>query len=306
MNIRRVTRSKLKPIILTDRDRDILGQVAKYRVLSTDQLQALCFPSVHRARKRLRALWLHGYLKRHERPVRMGLGSSQALYSSTPKGQALVPQDSGQEPFLASKLPLSEHSQAITQFRVIFETALKRFPGLKVALWRQDRGLGMTAEIDTNKGGKKVVVLPDALFAFRVDGRDYCYCLEIDRGSTDLGRIQTKLLAYLQIWQDRIVTAKFGFRSFRLLFVTTSAARARRILDRLSAPIFRNRRLDVLLVATFDDYSLQQPAKLIDSIWQTLDANLLTVSVCPFPVSLTSKLPTAPGKPPVRGPDAGC
>jgi hypothetical protein len=76
--------------VLTARDTDVLRHVANFGVLSTDQACHLCFPSVSRARKRLKQLWQHRLLRRSTRPVHVGDGTSPYLYSLAPKGKERV------------------------------------------------------------------------------------------------------------------------------------------------------------------------------------------------------------------------
>jgi len=78
--------ANLKPIVINERDKVLLVRAADYRVLTTEQVFRLHFPSFSRARKRLYQLWQHGYLRRIIRPARIGEGSSMYLYLPGKRG----------------------------------------------------------------------------------------------------------------------------------------------------------------------------------------------------------------------------
>jgi len=292
-----------KPIALTERDHRLLAHVQEYGVLSTDHLHRLCFSSVSRARKRLRRLWQHGLLKRHARPVRMGEGSAVLLYTVTRKGSAIAkPQcNPGVGTTIRARVSLGEHALSINDFRVGLSLATRNAGYPQLRLWGQGAEYRFSAVIKVGNITKEVCLIPDAFFILEMGGRDFAYFLEIDRGTTDLGRIKTKMLAYHDLWQSKAASTKLGIRSFRVLHVTTTEKRLQNTLRTFQNLRSTAIRLDLFSLTCFTRYSLERPNRLLESVWHTIDQSGNTLTTCPFPGSYPSKLPIAPGKPPVCG-----
>jgi hypothetical protein len=78
--------------MLTERDHRLVALVARFRLLSRDQLMALApFGSLTRANTRLAALVRMRALARKNVPVYPGHGSAQALYHLGRKAREVVP-----------------------------------------------------------------------------------------------------------------------------------------------------------------------------------------------------------------------
>ena len=95
-------------------------------------------------------------------------------------------------------------------------------------------------------GGGKLGVIPDRVFALEypdqsgASQRAYFF-LEADRGTMPVTRrnlsqtsFARKLLAYEATWSQGIHQSQFGFHRFRVLTVTTSAARVQSLVDACS------------------------------------------------------------------------
>jgi Replication-relaxation len=87
------------PIVLTERDRQVLVAVHQHGFLTTDLVELAFFPprcgsrssASSKAYERLRELWLWGYLERVELPVARVLGGRRPfLYSLGRQGVAFV------------------------------------------------------------------------------------------------------------------------------------------------------------------------------------------------------------------------
>ncbi|MEW6051058.1 MAG: replication-relaxation family protein [Candidatus Zixiibacteriota bacterium] len=288
---------------LTERDRGLLRTVAEYGVLTTDHVRALCFPSASRARKRLRRLWQHGFLRRHVRPVRMGEGSAAFLYTL---GRAGAQFASGNAKTTSrSRASVGEHSLRIIDFRVGLALALRHRTGLRFARWQSGKAFRFGQPVAVNHGMRVVPIVPDGFFTLAADGREFHYCLEVDRGTTDLGRLRAKFLAYLNLWQSRAASAKLGILSFRILYVTTTEKRLAHMLDALRGLQGAQRRLDLIALSCFNRYSLTHPERLLAPIFQTIGPDGAVQTARPFPAPPPVALPIVPGKPPVSEPDAG-
>jgi hypothetical protein len=95
-------------------------------------------------------------------------------------------------------------------------------------------------------GGQKLGLIPDRVFALESkeespDRSPAFFFLEADRGTMPIVRnnlAQTsfyrKLLAYEATWAQGVHRVQFGFHRFRVLTVTTSAARVQSLVDACS------------------------------------------------------------------------
>lgn len=278
-------KNNLKPISMSERDAKLLNALADFRMLSTEQVFRLFFPSIHRTRKRLFQLWQHRYVNRTTRPVRLGEGSSEFLYALTPKGARFLGPDLLDCPTRTRySRDVSEHSERINDFRICLQLIAWREARLRFD-WRQGRELKMTVAIKGVSRLRSVPIIPDAFFSIQSENRDFSYFLEIDRGTTDLRRVTTKIQGYLQLWNEKIPHGKFNIRSFRVLLVTTSAKRLAHMLDSLKHIHRHHARLYLIMFTTLADYSIAEPQRLFEPIWQSLrtEGNVSACSMLPTP-----------------------
>jgi len=92
----------------------------------------------------------------------------------------------------------------------------------------------------------KLGVIPDRVFALEFPDKDgerarAYFFLEADRGTMPVKRrnlsqtsFHRKLLAYEVTWTQAIHTSRFGFHRFRVITVTTSAARVKSLVEACS------------------------------------------------------------------------
>ncbi|GEM_PF-3327070 len=262
----------MKPIVISDRDKSLISAFVDYRILNTEQVFRLFFPSVGRARKRLRQLWQHGYLKRIVRPTRMGEGSSMFLYLPSRRGPRIIFANGTDRKIRMRSSFHMDHALAINTFRICLELATRKSKNLSLDSWKEGRKIGMTATVKDKEGIKKVLIIPDAYFVLKHEGRTFHYFLEIDCGTTDLKRIILKCRGYLDLWQEKTAHAKFGMSSFRVLHVTTTDQRLQNMIEQLRKLQSYHDRLDLLLTTSQDLYSLSQPKRVFDPIWKILDS----------------------------------
>ena len=87
--------------------------------------------------------------------------------------------------------------------------------------------------------GLTVPVIPDRLFAFRyADGTTHNFALEQDMGSMDIwasrlvgkSSIRRKLIGYFHAREQKRIAEQWGFKSFRVLIVTTTETRIESML----------------------------------------------------------------------------
>lgn len=281
---KKINTNNLKPIVITKRDKAVLAKVADYRLLTTEQLYRLCFPSLSRARKRLYRLWQHGYLKRVVRPTRIGEGSSMYLYLPSRMGLRLISSNHyiGRISNRRSVF-YTDHTLAVNNFRICLELAARNSNIISLIEWKQGKNLLMKASVNYKGILKQIPIIPDAYFTLKYNERVIYYFLEIDRGTTDLKRIALKCRGYLNIWQENIAQAKFGIRSFRVLYITNTEKRLSNMLNQLEKLKTNHRRLDLIMMADTKAFSLAKPNRIFEPIWNILDreGNIREVGLLP-------------------------
>ena len=263
---RRARSGNPPPFQLTDRDREIIRHVAEYRFLNSDHIRRLVEGSSKNITTRLKALYEHQYLDRPEcqyDTYRPGGGSAPIAYALADRGaQCLNETEADGIRFSWTHKnksvgrPFLEHTLAIADFAV----------GLKQSVAKLDH-------VDLIEGDALIAKLPDKTRAFKKPWRlnvpvihvgtrmpigvepDYAFSLhlpkakrrvyflvEIDRGTMPVERfdlkqtsILRKFLAYQTLWQSKAHNAHFGWRNFRVLFVTTSQERVENMITSMNA-----------------------------------------------------------------------
>ena len=250
--------ASVAPIQLTDRDRDLIRLIHRHRFLRSHQIVALLGGSEQQIVRRLQLLFHHGYLERPRAQVKfVERGGSQPLaYGLGNKGGALLRREFG---IAVDSDAWSEKNHAIG--RVFLEHALlvsEVMVSLELACRKHDVRLLYEDELELSvakqpfqwwvkiTGGMKLGVIPDAVFALEYTDqaglvqRAYFF-LEADRGTMPVvrkGLAQTsffrKLLAYEATWTNKIHQRHLGVHRFRILTVTTIAARVNTLLEACS------------------------------------------------------------------------
>jgi hypothetical protein len=215
---------------LTERDRAICEALYEHRVLTGDQLRELYFINGDRARHRLLELHRLRAVDRF-RPYRPH-GSAPYHYVLDELGAAVVATERGLETKeldwsrskalkLASSSQLT-HLVEANGFFVTLIAATRRSAGVHVTAWWGQRRC-------TQAWGE--LVRPDGYAALAYGGDVRELCLEWDRGTEALARIEEKLARYgeLQSALERPLTlalvAPTGGRERELQRVTRRAAR---------------------------------------------------------------------------------
>ena len=285
--------SVVAPIQITERDREIIRLVYRYRFLRSPQIVAFLADSTQQLLRRLQLLYHHGYLERPRAQLNyyhQG-GSSHIVYGLGNKGWAILKKELGPS---FRELSWGEKNRSVG--RIFFEHALfvsDVMVALELAC--RNRGVRLLTERELLQefaasgkrqpfrwkvkinGRLKLGVIPDRVFAleFRSPSgnnvRAYFF-LEADRGTMPVMRktfYQTsfyrKLLAYEATWTQSIHKKRFGFHRFRVLTVTTSAARVKSLIDACSK---LKRGQGLFLFA--DRTVLEKPADLFSPVWQTV------------------------------------
>ena len=237
------------PLQLTNRDRTIIRLVHRHRFFRSHQIVALLGGSHQQIVRRLQLLYHHGYLERPRAQLtyyERG-GSRSIAYGLGNKGGALL----RSEGVVVNAGAWSEknneigrvyldHTLFVSNIMVAVTLACRR---RGVRLIHEDE-LALLARSWWAKisGGIKLGVAPDVVFALEYSDqkgelqRQYFF-LEADRGTMPVvrkGLVQTsffrKLLAYEATWTNKVHQRHLNIPRFRVLTVTTIAARVETLL----------------------------------------------------------------------------
>jgi hypothetical protein len=183
---------------LTDRDRRLLALLDEHRVLTTDQIAAIAFGSIARARARLHQLHTRGVLDRFRHYIRPG--SVSWRWTLGPLGAAVLAAGNGQNPPRPSQVreatvrlaawPQLEHLLAVNNFFVSLHAHARNRPGIELARWWSESRARQAT------GG---LVRPDGAGWWRHHGRDLPFWLEHDTGTEPLTKVIGKLADYQQL-----------------------------------------------------------------------------------------------------------
>lgn len=276
--------NKTSPVRITERDRELLKKLAEYRLLSTEQIRYLLYPSMNRARKRVLQLFRHGLVARFARPIRLGEGSSQYLYRPSRNCIALLTGASARNvrpPRAVTELQ-GDHALRINDFRISLELASRQCDDIALTFWKPDRDVKLVVPITIGHRLIRVPVIPDGFFGLRLQGKEFFYMIEVDRGTAPLTRIRTKLEAYLNLWQSRSLLAGLKIPTFRLLWITSGQQRPQNLVKIVQTLTAKYPRTDIVFLTTQAQVRLDQPERILGKVWLIAHkAEVLPAS--PFP-----------------------
>ena len=95
--------------------------------------------------------------------------------------------------------------------------------------------------VSHNGDGQEIGLIPDLIFGIAFpDGSRRCFMVEIDRGTMPISRsdlrqpsIERKMRAYLTAHANKQHESQFGWKTFRVLTVTTDHQRMRSMIEAL-------------------------------------------------------------------------
>lgn len=224
-----------KHIRLTDRDIRVVQAVYEYRLLTTQQLCTLFFPSMHQAYARLSHLYHHGYLDRRFMGVHADKMNTPMLYVLDKRGAELLRVQQGMEVAWSNDLKhvtptFLEHALAINDVRVAVAKACETSVDFHLVNWVGENDLKADYDrvtILSDKGRKlDVSLIPDSYLVLETPKGTAHFLLELDRGTMTTQRFKTKILAYQAYYQSGAYQRRYETRSLRVLTVTLSDVRA--------------------------------------------------------------------------------
>ena len=140
-------------------------------------------------------------------------------------------------------------------------------PEIQFLFWREGRELQDTIEVALPEKYATVPVAPDGFFGLRdAKGRSNFF-VEADRGTMTLKRFTRKLQAYAAYFRGKKQEEKLGIRFFRVLTITSSAARCRNLVQAATAAEDVREVGRLFLFATEQDLPLSSPGSVFTKIW---------------------------------------
>jgi Replication-relaxation len=259
----RFRRTKPPAFRVTDADLVILRLVAQHRFLRSTHIAELVGRSIDRTNDRLCRLFHAGYVDRPRAqlehyptngsaPMVYALGDLGAQLLSLHKRSAAgsrewsrVNREAGR-PFIDHQLEiidfytsLQKASQDRTAVKLIcFDELVAAFPEHT----RNARNpFSLRATLSDRDTEREIAVIPDFAFGLGfADGSRRCFLVEIDRGTMPVSRsdlrqtsFQRKMHTYLTAYAEKQHETRFGWKTFRVLTVTTDDQRMRSMQDAL-------------------------------------------------------------------------
>lgn len=180
---------------LTARDRTLLDVLAEHRVLTTDQITRLAFPSRDRAERRTLQLARRNILARFRRMVRPGsqtwrytLGHGGAAIIAAQRGtEAPRPATQRARVLRLAENPHLDHLLGVNDFFVDLAHHARTHQGCGLLRWYSERRA-------TQACGQ--LAHPDGFATWQADGHTISFFLEHDTGTEPLDRVAAKLAGY--------------------------------------------------------------------------------------------------------------
>jgi len=247
------------PMRLTERDLQIIRLVHRHRFLRSHQIIALLGGRPQHLLRRLKLLYHHGFLERPRAQIDTyhQPGSRRIIYGLGNKSWTFLKQELGEdnrevswgEKNRAVGRIFLEHAVLVSDVMVSLELACRKHEGIKLlyedqlALRSERQPFQWRVKV---QGGIRLGVIPDRVFALEYTDQNarperVHFFLEADRGTMPVvrsGLTQTsfyrKLIAYEATWTQKIHQRHLGIHRFRVLTVTTVAARVTSLLEACS------------------------------------------------------------------------
>jgi len=224
-------------MVLQGRDIAIILSVYENRFLRRDQIERLFFGTTSACNQRLQALYQHKFLDRIYQPV--DFGSSQAVYALDKVGAEVV----------AAKLGVSknqvnwkrrqnrvenlfmDHTLGVSEMHVSLQCALSHRDDVKLLFWKREGFLPREKVGDPENPEKKLSLIPDAFFGLEMEQGRLFFFVETDMATTTLERFGSKIIAYREYWKSGQFSARYTYRNFRVLTVTTGPQRLNNLIQ---------------------------------------------------------------------------
>ena len=205
-------------IVLTDRDRLLLQELATAKVIDREQVKKIAaFKSTTRANDRLLTLTRAGLLRRFFLGTRAG--GTKAIYSLSTKGARVVQMEGRlikrkNNSLLVGDL-FVDHQLAVNSIWIAAKFKPIPVPDVHFVRWL----------IFPSPLSKRTPLIPDGYFELTSMSGMHCLFCEVDRGTETLKVWSRKISFYLQLAASGEFQALFKQSRFRVLVVAISERR---------------------------------------------------------------------------------
>lgn len=188
---RRTVRDSANRLALTDRDREVLRLVGLAGVLSTDQIRRDLFPSIDRARFRLRKLYDVRLLNRFSYT-----SSKPDAYLLTQRGLRELEADGRAASIsLLRRAPSysgEAHARLLGDVLLYLRALVRSTANAELLAW----GRGRNAKVWSRSGLKGTGVVPDGMAVVASDGGEATLAIEADCATESVDTLSRKWCAY--------------------------------------------------------------------------------------------------------------
>jgi DNA-binding Lrp family transcriptional regulator len=240
---------------LTEDDVAIVRHLARHRFLRSTHIAALVGRSLDRTNDRLSRLFHAGYIDRPRAQLDYypTAGSAPIAYALADRGARLLIQRDGVDfanvewsrKNRAAGRPYIEHQLEIMDFYVALQCATHDranvhlihsddiVAGFPDQTLRARNPFALPVKLSEKGVIREIGIVPDLVFGLHfADSTRHCFMVEIDRGTMPVVRsdcLQTsferKMRGYLTAHAAELHERHFGWKTFRVLIVTTDRAR---------------------------------------------------------------------------------
>jgi hypothetical protein len=248
---------------LTDDDVVIIRQLACHRFLRSTHIAVLVGRSLDRTNDRLHRLFHAGYIDRPRAQLDYypTSGSAPMVYALADRGARLLIERDGidfanvewSRKNREAGRPFIEHQIELMDFFVALERAVREYRDIQLIhpaelvsafpdqSFSPTNPFAMRATLSHEGMKYQIGVVPDLTFGLRfTDGSRRCFMVEIDRGTMPIVRsdirqtsFERKMRAYLSAHAAKEHERRFGWKTFRVLTVTTDDHRSRSMAEAL-------------------------------------------------------------------------
>ena len=266
----------------TERDKDTLQTIYEFEgLMSKRQIAEACFDgNQDTARKRLRTLFEHGYLRQPEEEEVHRVPVGEWIYWLDTLGLEAVAGLRGEDPLKADKAKREapqwakiEHDLTLNDFRLTVNHALALHPEITPGMWVNEKTITRWADEVTfvQPNGRKAEkrFSPDGFFMVRrprkqrIDEEEvFAFLVEIDKGThSNPAFADEKVYPGIAYLNSPVYEKRYGVRFGRFLVVTTGGKRLEHMLQQTA----RIRGGEVFYFTTFAQ--VKPETVLTDPIW---------------------------------------
>jgi hypothetical protein len=286
-----------RPFRMTQRDLNLLANLARLRLASGEQLAALDGGSVQNVSRSLLALWEHEYVERLLGQIETRVlykGSFPLIYGLTRPGAWLLRKNGYDVPRRllyetdkqhGARWRFIEHRVDITEFMVRLELACRAQSGVELIArtsivdnapkTKRGRRVRLVTKVRIDGDHQLLSVDPDELFGLRAVGakQENYFMFECDRGEMPVHRRKNKeqtyyakkMLTYYEANRVGEHVRELGIPNFRVLTVTTTGERVEQMIE-AQKEMTDGRGSNIFL---FTDQMSLSTSNPLDVVWTT-------------------------------------